>query len=77
MLSRLRVKIGKWLVNWGEQLLIQRRNEKVGQRIENLRDYWFLADAPLFIDAPQVERLYDAIFRPEFEVASRTLPAAI
>jgi len=33
---------------------------------------WFLADAPLFIDVPQVIGLYDAIFRPEFEVASRT-----
>ena len=73
MLSRLKKRLGKWLVSQGERLLGLRREENVPQRIKNLREYWwFLADAPLFIDVPQVMRLYDAIFRPEFEVASRT-----
>jgi hypothetical protein len=72
MLNRLKKQLGKWLIRQGEQLLRQQRDENVLERIKNLREYWFLADAPLFIDAPQVMGLYDAIFRPEFEVASRT-----
>lgn len=71
MLSGTKKQLGKWLVGLGQQLL-RERDESVIQRIQNLREYWFLADAPLFIDGAQVTGLYDAIFRPEFEVASRT-----
>lgn len=42
------------------------------QRIDNLEQFWFLADAPMFVDGEQIERLYDAIFRPEMELASRS-----
>lgn len=73
MFGPLKKRLGKWLVSQGEQLLGQLQDEDIPQRIKNLREYWwFLADAPLFIDVPQVIRLYDAIFRPEFEVTSRT-----
>lgn len=40
-------------------------------RMEALQRFWFLArDAPMFIDGPLVERLYDAIFRPEVQLVS-------
>jgi hypothetical protein len=45
---------------------------EIDGRVQHLKKFWFLADAPLLIDQQLVERCYDAIFRPEFEVASRT-----
>jgi len=33
----------------------------------------WLADAPLFIDGPQIEAFYDAVVRPEYEKKSITL----
>lgn len=61
-------------MNAGKALLSEQDQQgvKVGARIQNLEKLWFIADAPLFMDNTLVARLYDAIFRPEFEVASRT-----
>jgi len=41
-------------------------------RVENLKKFWFLADAPQFIDRPLVDQLFDAIVQPAFELASRS-----
>lgn len=44
----------------------------LNERLVALERLWFLADTPLFIDGELVERLYDAVFRPEVELASRS-----
>lgn len=44
--------------------------QSLNARMEALHRFWFLADAPMFIDGPLVERLYDAIFRPEVQLVS-------
>lgn len=44
--------------------------QNLNGRMEALQRFWFLADAPMFIDSPLVERLYDAIFRPEVQLVS-------
>jgi len=42
------------------------------KRLVALERFWFLADTPLFIDSVLTNRLYDAVFRPELEIASRS-----
>lgn len=42
------------------------------ERIVALERLWFLADTPLFVDNVLVSRLYDAVFRPEVELASQS-----
>lgn len=45
-------------------------NQNLNARLAELQRFWFLADAPMFIDGRLVERLYDAIFRPEVQLVS-------
>jgi hypothetical protein len=70
----MRKVLGRFLAETANALLSNedRREMMVNDRIRNLNKLWFVADAPLFVDARLVDQLYDAIFRPEFEVASRT-----
>lgn len=42
------------------------------ERLVALQRLWFLADTPLFVDNVLVSRLYDAVFRPEVELAARS-----
>lgn len=42
------------------------------ERLVALERLWFLADTPLFVDNVLVSRLYDAVFRPEVELASHS-----
>lgn len=42
------------------------------KRLENLNKLWFVVDIPLFIDNQSVEKLYDALSRPEFTPVSKT-----
>lgn len=42
------------------------------ERLVALQGFWFLADTPLFVDNSLVNRLYDAVFRPEVELASQS-----
>jgi hypothetical protein len=74
ILKKIRKALGTFLINSGNTLSTGCNIEptKIDTRLDNLKKFWFLADAPLFIDSNFVERLYDSIFRPEFEVASRT-----
>lgn len=75
MISKeIRKALGTFLVNTGNRLMTERNLERamIENRLDNLKNFWFLADAPLFIDSNLVERMYDSIFRPEFEVATRT-----
>jgi hypothetical protein len=74
ILKETRKTLGVFLINLGNSLLTDRNLErkKIENRLNNLKKFWFLADAPLFIDTILVERMYDSIFRPEFEVATRT-----
>lgn len=41
-------------------------------RIDALKRFWFLADTPLFVDNVLINRFYDAVFRPEVELASQS-----
>src|SRR5712691_3065675 len=67
-------RLGNWLIAQGRSRLVPGHGNRdaIAARIDALKRLWVLADAPMFIDGQQVERLFDAIFRPEFEVASRT-----
>ncbi|MEX3639184.1 hypothetical protein [Paraburkholderia sp. BR14320] len=62
------------MANTGNSLLSEsdQHSNELRNRINNLNNLWFIADSPLFIDAKAVGRLYDTIFQPEFEIASRT-----
>jgi hypothetical protein len=71
-METLGAKFGRWMIRSGERLVVRARSTQVTTRVENLRKFWFLADAPLFIDGSQVDRLFDAIFRPEWEATTRT-----
>tara|TARA_R100000306_G_scaffold62465_1_gene70568 strand:+ start:4758 stop:5765 length:1008 start_codon:yes stop_codon:yes gene_type:complete len=42
------------------------------QRLHKWEKLWFVVDIPLFIDSQSVNKLYDALSRPEFETVSRT-----
>ena len=70
----IREKLGKWMLARGRSLLMpERRNRNaITARVDALKTLWFVADAPMFIDSQQIERLFEAIFQPEYEVASRT-----
>ena len=48
-------------------------SQEIDARVRALQRFWFLADAPLYIDDGLVGGLFDAIFRPEFEASSRTI----
>ncbi len=41
------------------------------------KELLWLLDAPLFIDEPQVEALYDAVLRPDYEETTATLSTSI
>lgn len=72
----VRTIIGNKLVEWGNKLLPHVDTvSQVKQRAENLKHFWFLADAPQFIDRPLVDQLFDTIFQPAFELASRSSAA--
>ena len=45
-------------------------SDDMEDRIERLRDLFWIADAPLFIDERLVGRFYDAVVRPKFEHVS-------
>jgi hypothetical protein len=70
----LRKWLGSALTKLGQRLAQAPKDarEQIQSRIDNLQKFWFLADAPLFIDRMLVDQMYDAIFQPEFEEASRT-----
>ncbi len=78
ILKEIQKALGTILINSGNTLLnscnLVRTNNLDPTKVDmvSLEKFWFLADAPLFIDSNLVERLYNSIFRPEFEVASRT-----
>lgn len=48
-------------------------DDDIKKRITAFGRLWFVTDFPLYIDVDLVEGLFDSIFRPEFEVASRTV----
>lgn len=75
MFSIPKERIGQWLIKKGQSLQTtqQIQQQSISSRVKELSNFWFLADAPMFIDGAQVERLYEAIFQPEYEAASRTL----
>jgi hypothetical protein len=67
----------KWLRNkWkGKQDMAQQQTGSLptlDERLVALERFWFLADTPLFVDSVLVNRLYDAVFRPEVELASQS-----
>jgi hypothetical protein len=66
--------IGNTLVRLGQRVLPASNDtaDHIKTRVENLKRFWFLADAPQFIDRPLVDQLFDAIFQPAFELASRS-----
>jgi hypothetical protein len=66
LLDRLRQALGRKIMG-GISL-----DPTLEQRLVALERFWFLADTPMFIDDALVSRLYDAVFRPEIEIASRS-----
>jgi len=46
--------------------------QTLDQRLVALERFWFMADTPMFVDDVLTTRLYDAVFRPELEIASRS-----
>lgn len=44
----------------------------LNRRLDALERFWFLADTPMFVDGALISRLYDAVFRPEVEIASQS-----
>lgn len=63
------------LFSWFKKLGKKKMNEEarhLRDRMEALQRFWFLADAPMFIDGALVERLYDAIFQPAVQLVSTT-----
>ena len=75
-MSTVRTFIANKLIDWGNKLLPTTDTAlQVTERAENLKRFWFLADAPQFIDRPLVDQLFDAIFQPAFELASRSSAA--
>jgi hypothetical protein len=48
----------------------------INKRIKAFGRFWFVSDYPLYVDVDLVDGLFDSIFRPEFEVASRTVNKA-
>jgi hypothetical protein len=51
---------------------IQNTDRTLEDRLVSLESLWFLADTPMFVDGVLISRLYDAVFRPEVEIASHS-----
>ena len=68
------MRLWHWLIGKKKEAKMteEHRDATLEQRLVSLERFWFLADAPMFIDGEMVERLHDAIFRPEVELASRS-----
>jgi hypothetical protein len=72
--AKIRNIVGRLLMSLGKEVLpsSEAKRKKSNGRLDQLKNLWFLADAPLFIDSSFVNRLYDSIFRPEYEITTRT-----
>ena len=66
-------RIGDWATDTSEAWRPVQQDQAYKNRLEKWKQLWFIADVPLFVDDIAVKRLYDALIRPEFEVASRKL----
>jgi len=63
------VEFFKRLFGWTPKMT---EREKLASRLAYTRMQWLL-DAPLFVDDSLVERMFDAIVRPEYDVQSRVV----
>jgi len=62
-----------WSKLRGKQAMAQDlESSNLDARLVALERFWFLADTPLFVDNVLINRLYDAVFRPEVELASQS-----
>lgn len=52
--------------------MTENNDHPLDARLVALERLWFVADTPLFLDGDLVERFYDAVFRPEVELASKS-----
>lgn len=73
-IGNLIIRSGQRLENLGKHIVGKTRLPySLDTKISALSQFWFLADSPLYIDDLLVSKLFDAIFRPEFEASSRTV----
>ncbi len=63
-------KFFQWLFGKSESEMTGR--QEIASRLAYTRMQWLL-DAPLFVDDALVERLFDAVVRPEYDVQSRVV----
>ncbi len=70
-------RFGDRLHRWGHRMRLGKSEGGIAARVRALKEFWFVADTPLYIDADLVSALFDSVFRPEFEVASRTLSKGV
>lgn len=68
-LSRMLTTVGYWALSTAKKLAPNSAQEEFKNRLRH--KLWFVADIPLFIDEQAVEKLHDALSRPEFETKSR------
>lgn len=72
-IARLLGGLGRWAVSIEGKLIPHSAPEAFKNRLAKWQQLWFVVDIPLFIDSQAVEKLYDALSRPEFETKSRRL----
>ncbi|MGC3524724.1 hypothetical protein [Pseudomonas aeruginosa] len=70
-LSQALIKTGSWIFSVGVNLHPKPIRAEFEKRLPKWKQLWFVVDIPLFSDAVAVEKLYDALNRPEFETKSR------
>ncbi|RCM97811.1 hypothetical protein PA17_01673 [Pseudomonas aeruginosa] len=70
-LSELLIKTGKWILSLGIKLNSNSIKEEFERRLPQWRQLWFIVDIPLFSDSIAIEKLYDALNRPEFETKNQ------
>ncbi|MBA1184139.1 hypothetical protein [Stutzerimonas stutzeri] len=71
LIARFLGSLGRWAVSIEKRLTPPTASEAFKKRLAKWRQLWFVVDIPLFIDSQAIEKLHDALSRPEFETTSR------